>query len=226
MRDALAGLEELRELPLPDDLRQWGSDLATPDGALPLLGLGVRAAMYPGLLWNGARLSRAGATSAEAMTVVGLTCGGGSAADLVRGVVAGAAVLTSAAALAGDGMVVGVPSTDVLAAAACAALACGADRDDLPAVLDLAATLMIVTAPRSSGDVERGRWHGHCLAAGWLAPQLAVAGLVSVPDAVAHTVSTVTGRPPLALTGRDVSGAETTAGAPDVRIAELLARLW
>lgn len=174
----------------------------------------MRADTYPALLWNGARLHRARAAQVDALTLVALA----SATDqtpgdgLERGVLAGLRVAASLAGARGlEG--VGRPSCDVLPAAACAAVVGGADPADLTTVLDLAGTLMVVGPPAGPGSsAENGldtqsraegvngsvaeAWAGHCLAAGWLAPQLLDAGLVAHAGALDSTHAAVTGRAP------------------------------
>ena len=54
---------------------------------------------------------------------------------------------------------------------------------------------MVVAPPDPGGLRGGGLRAGHCLAAGWLAPQVLRAGLTGMAGALAHTVTTVTGRP-------------------------------
>lgn len=163
---------------------------------MPLLGAGLRSATYPGLLWNGARLHRAGTAYVDALVLVALAAGvgGGPEADLERGVQVGLDVAAALDDRHGSTEDIGHPTTRVVASAACAATVGGTDRDGLSEVLDLAATLMVVMPPVGGDEVQEGLWAGHCLAAGWLATQALATGLVAVPDALARTVATVTGQ--------------------------------
>jgi hypothetical protein len=197
MRDALAGLTSLREADVPPDLRSWGSSLASANGSVPLLGLAVRAATYPGLLWNGVRLKRAGLGDAEALTMVGVVSGPDHmhAVDLLRAVRAGLAVAGGLSRAEGSNAPLATPSTAVVAAAACAAIAAGHASDDLVEILDLAGTLMVVAPTRDDAPLEQSLRAGHGLAAGWLTVQLVGAGIVGMPDGLTQTVSTVTGDP-------------------------------
>jgi hypothetical protein len=126
--------------------------------------------------------------------------------------------------LVGDGPVTGRPTAGVLAAAACAAVAGGTDPSRLDPVLDVAASLMVVGPPTGGTPREAGLRAGHCLAAGWLAPLVLRAGLTGMAGALAHTVSTVTGRPAGALRGAPSAGVPVAhpAGSP---AGDLLARL-
>jgi hypothetical protein len=87
----------------------------------------------------------------------------------------------------------------------------GADTSELESVLDVAASLMVVQPPDGGSPMEAGLWAGHCLAAGWLAPQVLGAGLIGMAGALAHTVSTVTGRPAGDLRIHPSAGAPATA---------------
>ncbi len=222
VRDALARLGRLRDADLPEDLRGWGRRIAARDGALPLLGLGVRAATFPGLLWNGARLHRAHLGAVEGLTLVGLASAppDADAADLLRGVVAGLAVNEALAGARGAG----VPSTGVVGAAACAAVCSGMRAEDLPELLDLAGTLMVVAPATDDGPVERALRTGHELAAGWLAGRLTGTGILGMPDGLRDTVSTVTGEPCPVPAQRVRRCAEDPAPV-GVRPAELLGSL-
>jgi hypothetical protein len=122
----------------------------------------------------------------------------------------------------GAGPATGRPTTGVVAAAACAAVAGGTDPADLDAVLDVAAALMVVRPPGNGLPLLDGLAAGHCLAAGWLAPRVLGAGLVGMPGALRPTVSTVTGRPAFDLRTAPVPvGAGAPAGPAGVLLAEL-----
>jgi hypothetical protein len=114
-----------------------------------------------------------------------------------------------------------VPTVRVLAAAACAAVTAGADPAGLAGLLDLAATLMVVTPPGGGTAVEEDLWAGAALAAGWLAPVLAGAGLTPSPDAAATTLAAVLGAGPV----RPPRPPGPASAAGDTPVAELLAAL-
>lgn len=187
-------LTALRNAEVPDDLRRWGETLACVNAPVPLLGLGVRAATYPALLWNGARLERAGGRDVEALTMVGVVSGPNdmAAEHLLRAVRAGFAV---AQGLSHPDVPIAVPTAAAVAAAACAAIAADSARDDVAEILDLAGTLMVVGPPRGDALLERSLRAGHALAAGWLAVRLMKTGIVGVPDGLSQTISTVSGHP-------------------------------
>lgn len=188
--EASQRLENLRDAPPPDDLRRWADAVATGAGVVELFGTGRRAATFPGLLWCGARIARAGLGPVEGLVLVArVSAPRATGTQLERAVAAGVAVGERLDVPPGAGGL----TTGVVAAAACAAVAAGADPQRLDGLLDIAASLMVVSPPAAGGDVEHGLWAGHCLAAGWLATRAASAGLVGMPDGLGHTVATVTG---------------------------------
>lgn len=211
--------------PVPDDLQQWAGAVGGRAGRLPLLGTGLRAAAYPALLWNGARLHRAAVPDADGLVLVALAAAPEQAdeADVDRAVAVGLAVAAGLPAVLGDGPVTGMPSTGVVAAAACAAVASGTDPSRLQPVLDVAAALMVVQPPDAGTPREAGLRAGHCLAAGWLAPRVLTAGLTGTTGALVHTVSVVTGRPAreLRADGTDI----TVRNRTGTSAADLVARL-
>lgn len=178
-------------------MRAWADRIADPAGRLPLLGTGLRAQRWEALLWNGARLHAAGARQTDGLLLVALAAAapGSDGADVERGLQAGLAVSAGLDVLTGTGPSAGEPTTAVVAAATCAAVAGGTDPADLGPVLDVAASLMLVRPPGGAGATATGLEWGHCLAAGWLAPQVLGAGLVGMAGALQDTVATVTGRP-------------------------------
>jgi hypothetical protein len=200
---------------------------------VPLLGTGLRAAPYPALLWNGARLHREGAPDDDGLVLVALASSAGEAtgSDVERAVATGLAVAAGLPDVIGSGPLtgrptVGVPSVGVVAAAACAAVAAGAETSELGPVLDVAASLMVVQPPVGGSPRQAGLRAGHCLAAGWLAPQLLGAGLIGMAGALAHTVATVTGRPAGDLRIGLPAGAPAGTGArAGSRAGDLLAGL-
>ncbi len=76
----------------------------------------------------------------------------------------------------------------MLAATVCAARLAGVPDDEVPALLDLAASLMVIGPP--------GVAPGHDPAAAWLALRARDAGIVGMPGGLAHTVSLLPDRPP------------------------------
>jgi hypothetical protein len=156
--------------------------VAAEGGALPLLGTGRRADPYPALQWNGALLRRAAAPADDGLVLVALAAAppGATLADVARGLAAGRAVDADLPPVDGAPA---VPTLRVLAAAACAAVTAGADPAGLAELLDLAATLLVVTPPGGGTAVEEDLWAGAALAAGWLAPVLAGAGETSASGA-------------------------------------------
>ncbi|MGY2064283.1 hypothetical protein [Blastococcus sp. SYSU DS0619] len=211
---------------MPADLLAWAATIGAATGALPLLGAGRRAPWYPALLWNGARLHRAGAPEADGLTLVALAAAPDDAPVelLERAVATGAALRTGLDPGTGGPVPTGRPTTGVVAAAGCAAVAAGST--DLGPVLDLAAGLMVVQAPESGTFAEASLEWGHCLAAGWLAPQALGAGLIGMPGALLPTLETVTGLPAHALVVP--AGPRSPAAVPDGsgdRAAQLLAAL-
>ncbi len=196
--EGLRELEHLNTLRLEADLAVSALRIASPGGAVPLLGAGLRSAPYPALLWNGDRASNAGIGPCASLTLVGLVMGQGDEADatrLVQGVRAGLAIQDSRS---WPGQRVIAPTaaatTDVIAAAACAAVSTGMGLGDVTKVLDLAGSLMIIKPASSVGSAEMyGQWSGHALAAGWLAVQLHRAGVSGMSDGLGHTLTIVVG---------------------------------
>ncbi|MFD2092962.1 hypothetical protein [Blastococcus deserti] len=180
---------------------------------MPLLGTGLRAAAYPALLWNGARLHHAAAPEDDGLVLVALAAAppDADAADVDRAVAVGRAVAAGLPGVIGDGAVTASPTIGVVAAAACAAVAGGTDPSGLGPVLDVAAALMVVAPPVGGTAREAGLRAGHCLAAGWLAPRVLGAGLTGMPGALTHTVSTVIGRPAGGLPADPSGGAPVPA---------------
>jgi hypothetical protein len=200
--------------------------IGSPAGRLPLLGTGLRAAAYPALLWNGARLHRAAALEDDGLVLVALAAApaDADAADVDRAVSVGRSVAAGLPAVLGDGAGTARPTIGVVAAAACAAVARGTDPSGLGPLLDVAAALMVVGPPAGGTPREAGLRAGHCLAAGWLAPRVLGAGLTGMAGALVHTVSAVTGRPADELPG-DPSAGVPVAEPTGTRARELLAGL-
>jgi hypothetical protein len=187
-----ATLTGFAALPAPDaDLAAWAERIGTPDGAFPLIGADARAETYAALLWNGERCARAGLGAAAGLTLVGIAVGaehGRSAAELSEAVEAGLAAGVPTAAPV---------STGVIAATVTAARLAGVPDADLPALLDLAASLMVIGPPEAAS--------GHAPAAGWLALRARSAGIVGMAGGLAHTLAVVAGDPaPLDRSPSDV----------------------
>jgi hypothetical protein len=166
-------------LPAPEgSLAAWAARAGTPDGEFPLIGTGLRAETYVALQWNGERCAALG--PAVGPTLAGLAVGAArhrAAADLSAAVDAGLAA-------AAEMSVPAAPlSTGVLAATVCAAQLAGVPENERPALLDLAASLMVIGPP--------GVAPGHDPAAAWLALQAWDAGITGMPGGLAHTLTVV-----------------------------------
>ena len=166
-------------LPAPEgSLAAWAARIGTPDGEFPLIGTGTRAETCVALQWNGERCASLG--PAVGPTLVGLAVGAArrrSAAELSAAVDAG---LVAAAEVSVPAAPV---STGVLAATVCAARLAGVPDNEVRALLDLAASLMVIGPP--------GVAPGHDPAAAWLALRAWDAGITGMPGGLAHTLSVV-----------------------------------
>ncbi|SCE66583.1 hypothetical protein GA0070607_0136 [Micromonospora coriariae] len=186
----LAGFAALS--PPEGSLAAWAARVGTPDGEFPLIGAGTRAETYVALQWNGERCASLG--PAVGPTLVGLAVGAArrrSAAQLSAAVDAG---LAAAAEVSTPTVPV---STGVLAATVCAARLAEVPEKELPALLDLAASLMVIGPP--------GVAPGHDPAAAWLAMRAWDAGITGMPGGLAHTLSVVAaGLPERAAADLDV----------------------
>jgi hypothetical protein len=196
--EGLRELEQLNTLRLEVDFAISARRIASTDGAVPLLGAGRRSAPYPALLWNGDRASSAGLGPPASLTLVGLVTGQDHESDatrLVRGVRAGLAIRDSRL-WPGTGVIGPTASvtTDVISAAACAAVSTGMGLGEVAKVLDLAGSLMIIKPASSVGSANMsGQWSGHALAAGWLAVQLHRAGVSGMSGGLEHTLTCIAG---------------------------------
>ncbi|MFI7426659.1 hypothetical protein ACIBPB_06700 [Micromonospora sp. NPDC049836] len=189
----LAGFAALP--PPAGSLAAWAARVGTPAGDFPLIGAGTRAETYVALHWNGERCASLG--PAVGPTLVGLAVGaahGRSVAELAAAVDAG---LAAAAGLSAPTVPV---STGVLTATVCAARLAGVPEGELPALLDLAASLMLIGPP--------GVAPGHDPAAAWLAVRAWDAGITGMPGGLAHTLAVVADGLP------DRSGAVAAPAAP------------
>lgn len=176
----------------------------------------------PRLLRLGAALARRGLAAEVAAPLLAGTAAGLAAArtevDLDRGLAAAEAVTRALAGLVGDDPVA-YPTLAVPAAAVCACLTAGDDQH-LETVIDLAASLMVITpAPWAEPAGESELLGGHAALAGWLAWQLPAAGFSALPGAVAHTLSAVAGLAPDApvappSSARPAAAVEANAALP------------
>lgn len=196
--EGLRELEHLNTLRLEVDFAVSARRIASTGGAVPLLGADRRSAPYPALLWNGGRALSAGLGPPASLTLVGLVMGQDDetdAARLAQGVRAGLAIQDSRS-WPGERVIAPTASvtTDVISAAACAAVSAGMGLDDVAKVLDLAGSLMIIKPASSVGSAEMsGQWSGHALAAGWLAVQLHRAGISGMNGGLEHTLTCIAG---------------------------------
>jgi hypothetical protein len=176
-------------------MSSWAEEIATPTG-FPLLGTGHLAPTYPALLWNGARLDGArpdhdwapllaALATADPVTDLDRVGRALAAADRVRRL--------AAALQEGDSPPAAVPTLSTLAAATAAALVGPAEGDGLERILDLAASLTVLT-PGSSRRPTSSLWAGHGAASGWLAATLPAEAASPMPGSVAHTLSAAAGR--------------------------------
>ena len=170
------------------------------------------------------RLHGAGAEWSDALLLVALAAAspGGSSTAVERGMRTGLTMSAGLTDMVGDGPQTGRPTTGAVAAAACAAVAGGADATELGPLLDVAASLMVVRPAQDGTPLQSALSSGHCLAAGWLAPRLLGAGIVGMAGALRDTVSTVTGSPAGELRAAPDPG---TVEAPVRAAADLLAAL-
>lgn len=193
----LAALARTAARPPAADLAAWARELAGPAGAVggfPLLGTGLRAETGAALLWCGARLARDGGDTGTPALLAGLAAGsaaGLATADLARGLAADRAVTDVVAGTAPQP--VARPTTAALGAAACAALLSGVR--DLAAVLDTAASLMVLTpgVELAGSAAAAPLWAGHAASAGWLAALLPATGVTPLPGALAVTLAAAAG---------------------------------
>ncbi|WP_017934731.1 hypothetical protein [Nocardioides sp. Iso805N] len=213
--DALTGFA--RE-PVDAGLQRWAQQIATPEG-FPLIGTGLHAPTYPALLWNGARLDAAAPDVSWAPLLAALAAAPDNdqgLGRLFRALQAAETVRQDAARLlVGATMPIAWPTLSTLASATAAQLMGPHEGEGLVRVLDLAASLTVLT----TGDrrsVASGLWTGHGAASGWLAARLPEGAVSPMAGSVVHTLSAAAGRPLAASDGVE----------PGLRsVADLLARL-
>lgn len=170
------------------ELAAWADELATPDGDTAMLGTGRRASRFEALLWSAAR-------NPDDPYVVTALLAASRTADVVRlgrALASGTAIVAQSSAASPNAGARADVAT--LGCAVVAALVGPEPSPPLPAVLDVAASLMLIHPPVPVG-VPRVRLAraGHPAASGWLAARSVAAGLTGMPDAVATTIATVAG---------------------------------
>jgi len=92
----------------------------------------------------------------------------------------------------------------------------GADAQEVEELPDLAAALMVVTAPQPATDLERDLWAGHWPAAGWLAAVVRATGITGAAGTYADTALALTGTTPEPVhvavpSARDGAGSDVPA---------------
>jgi hypothetical protein len=159
-------------------------------GPVALLGADVTAAAYPALLWNGERFERLGVAWATRLALVALTSAGAemSGERLGAAIEAGVAVQRLWPPPLPAGAVAEL-TTDAVSAAVCAAAAIGHTGPDLAGVAELAAGLMLAGPAVGTSQLD-GLQAGHSLAAGWLAVQLHLCGVLAAPGTAEEVLST------------------------------------
>jgi hypothetical protein len=185
---ARADLEALAEQSVDADL--VGLVTQQEPGPVPLLGTGNTAAPYPALLWNGERFERLGVPWHTRLAFVAVTAASParlSQEDLAGALQAGVAMRTLWPSPPPPTAVAGL-TTDTVSAAVCAAAATGHSGAQLAAVAELAAGLMLVS-PTPSDPELHGVQAGHSLAAGWLAVQLHLCGVLAAPGTAEEVLS-------------------------------------
>ncbi|MET7991559.1 hypothetical protein ABZU76_11680 [Amycolatopsis sp. NPDC005232] len=176
-------------------LASWAEEIATA-GGFPLLGTGLVAPTYPALLWNGARLDSARPDLDWAPLLAALAAADAASAGLdrvARAVAAGSCVRSLAAGLlTDDSPAAALPTLATLCAATAAAFAGPAEGEGLERVLDLAASLTVLT-PGPERRASSPLWAGHGAASGWLAATLPAEVATPMSGSVAHTLSVAAG---------------------------------
>src|SRR5690606_13186822 len=213
---ALARLEALSRQLVPSDLLGW-AERSHQAAGFPLLGTDRQAEPYVALQWNGERAARAGLGVVDLVVLTGVVTGwqqDRTIGDLARAV---ARALEERARAVSTRLDAVAPVTaDVVTTAVCAGVLSGIPEGELSALVDLAGTLLQVRPAPLSGtalpatqaltdDTASGHTAataaGHTAAAGWLAAQVHLAGMVAYPGAFAETVATA------AFTSADVDTA-------------------
>jgi hypothetical protein len=185
--DELAELGGLVHRPVDADLRAVVPQ--QDEGQMRLVGTALSASAYPALLWSGERFHRESTRWSARLAFVALTIAGIDApktalAPAVRGGETFRTLWPPAVPTAAHAGL----TTDAVSVAVCAALASGISEEGLESVVELAASLMLVTATVPSPELA-GMHAGHSLAAGWLAVQLHRCGVVEAPGTVTEVLS-------------------------------------
>ena len=189
---ALTRISALSGGAVPDDLGEWARRCGAEDG-FPLLGTGILAEPYVALQWNGERAARAGLAHADLVVLTGLVTAWqhdrsvGDLQEAVTRALAGDVLNATAVEAQGAPVTAGVVTTAV-----CAGLLSGVAEEELPALVDVAGTLMQVRPATVESVPGRSAAAGHAAAAGWLASQVHLAGLTAYDGAFTDTVATAT----------------------------------
>lgn len=228
--EAHGRLIELRDTSVDSDLSGWADTDGSSSLVFPLIGLGRSAATYPALLWNGVRLARADLGILEAFVLVGLAARTETSTpdDLLRAVRAGSAVNQALEQVLDGSDLVGVPTAAAIAAAACAGVMGSTPSDSLGSLLDLAAGLMVVGGGNTNQPDLSALLLGHSMAAGWLAPRVAGAGIVPMPEAVEHTLDVYASNLTVGVTslgGEYPSSGSAGPVSGDIGLADLVSAL-
>jgi hypothetical protein len=185
--DEVAELERIAHRPIDAAL-----EVVVPQqdqGHARLLGTALTAAPYAALLWNGERFHRESIRWSTRLTFLALTVVGPDAPDAaLTPAVRGGETLRQLWPPAPSSLVTAGLTTDVVSAAVCAALASTISEEGMASVVELAASLMLVTPTVPSSQLA-GMHAGHSLAAGWLAVQLHHCGVVGAPGAATDVLA-------------------------------------
>lgn len=183
-----AELETLARAPVDADLATLAAQ--QEPGPVPLLGTPHSTAPYAALLWNGGRFERLDVPWGTRLAFVAVTVKGATefGESLVPAVEAGVA-LRALWPPSASTEPVAVLTADAVAAGVCAAVASELGRAELAAVAELAAGLMVV-GPTVEDPRLRALQAGHSLAAGWLAVQLHLCGLLAAPGTAEEVLLT------------------------------------
>lgn len=181
-------LETLARAPVDADLATLAAQ--QEPGPVPLLGTPNTTAPYAALLWNGGRFERLDVPWGARLAFLAVTTQAVPAfvESLVPAVEAGVALRALWPPPAGPGAVAAL-TADAVSAAVCAARATGHGNADLVAVAELASGLMVV-GPTVSDPRLRALQAGHSLAAGWLAVQLHLCGVLAAPGTAEEVLLT------------------------------------
>jgi hypothetical protein len=183
-------------------LQAWAEESHVASG-FPLLGTDHRAELYVALQWNGERAARAGLGLPDLVVLTGLVTGWQEDRTVVELETAVGRALGMRAGTVSAALDTGAPVTaDVVTTAVCAGVLGGVPEEELALLVDVAGTLLQVypdgvatlegTGDHTGWIAARSTAAGHTAAAGWLAVQVHLAGLVAYPGAFADTLATAT----------------------------------